>query len=72
MTHNSNDVIAPTVAYTGCYFSLSFSHHKVALPSSSPFLVVGVLVVVGVVVLMFKLLYSYLAKICTLTAHSSC
>jgi len=55
MTHNANDVIAPTAQAAMLAVTFPFLCHKAALPSPSPFLVVGVVVVV--VVVMFKSLH---------------
>jgi len=65
MTHNSNDVIAPTAQAATPAITFPSLYSKAALPSPSPFLVVGVVGVV-VIVVMFKSLH--LAEICTLTS----
>jgi len=63
MTHNGNDIIAPTAQATTPAVTFPSLYSEVALPSPSPFLVVGAVVVVLV---MFKSLY--LVETCTLTS----
>jgi len=69
MTHNSNDVIAPTAQAATPAITFPSLCSKAALPSLSSFLVVGyscwpLVVVALVVVVMFKLLH--LVEICAL------
>jgi len=63
MTHNDNDVIAPTAQAAMLAITFPSLWSKAVLSSLSLFLVVGVVVVV---VVMFKSLH--LAEICTLTS----